>query len=120
MRHSARIAVLCESTVLSVMHSDSLQAEACASEDHTWVTFSLPRAYVDLLEAGKLRVPWVPLDRGVVLDGKLPHWMITGLALAYQQATWLAVYQPQAGGAVVVHSQIKDPAIALGDIWRPR
>ena len=73
-------------------------------ERHTFLEFSLPGAFIDYLDAQDLCVPDVPVDQGVVLSGKLPHWLLTGIALAYHQAPWLAVYQPQEGGAIVVHA----------------
>jgi CRISPR-associated protein Csx3 len=85
-----------------------LQVEVRAQKDHTCLEFSLPRAYIDY-PAQEVRVPPVSLDRGVLLSGKLPHWLLTGIALAYRPALWLAVYQPPAGGAVVVHSPTGTP-----------
>lgn len=49
--------------------------------------------------------PPVPIGAGIVLSGKLPHWLYTGLALTYHAAPWLALYQPQLNGAVIVHSR---------------
>jgi CRISPR-associated protein Csx3 len=88
-----------------------LQVAVYAETDYTRLEFSLPRAYIDYLEAEELFVPLIPLEQGVVLSGKLPHWLLTGLALAYRQARWLAVFQPPLGGAVVVHSQGDTPAV---------
>lgn len=88
-----------------------LQSAVHHKLDHTRLEFGLPRDYVDYLEAEGLCVPHVPLEQGVVLSGKIPHWLLTGLALAYGRAKWLAVYQPQLNGSVVVHSQIGTPAL---------
>lgn len=77
----------------------------------TRLEFSLTRAYIDYREAEGLRVPPVPLERGIILSGKLPHWLLTGLVLMYQAAQWLAVFQPQVGGAVVVHSRGDSPIV---------
>ncbi len=73
----------------------------------------LPAAYLDYNQLETLAVPSVPAGFGVVLSGKLPHWLYTGLALTYRAAPWIAVYQPQLGCAVVVYSA--DEAHVTGD-----
>ena len=88
-----------------------LQVAIRTAAGHTRLEFTLRRAYLDYLEAEGLCVPPVPPEQGVVLSGKLPFWLLTGLALAYRRARWLAVYQPQVGGSVVVHSPTGAPAI---------
>jgi CRISPR-associated protein Csx3 len=73
----------------------------------------LSLAYVDYSQIETLTVPPVPPGPGVVLSGKLPHWLTTSLARTYRAAPWIAVYQPQLGGAVVIYSA--DSAHAVGD-----
>ncbi|RLC55101.1 MAG: hypothetical protein DRI80_18300 [Chloroflexota bacterium] len=91
-----------------------LQARLIPRDDHTWLEFAVPRAYLDYDDAGGLAVPPIPADKGVVLSGKLPHWLYTGLALTYAPLVpWLAVYQPQLGCAVVVYSA--DETRTIGD-----
>ncbi len=96
-----------------------LQVTVRPAAEYTYLECTLPRHYIDYLEAADLSVPPVPWERGLVLSGKLPHWLLSGLALAYRQARWLAVYQPQIGGAVVIHAPTGSPA--LGDTlpWPP-
>ena len=82
-----------------------------ARTGHTRIECTLPASYVDYTEAKGLSVPRVPAEHGAILSGKLPNWLLTGLALAYRQAPWLAVYQPPLGGAVVVHSTGGEPPL---------
>jgi CRISPR-associated protein Csx3 len=83
-----------------------LQAVLSQRSDHTRIELVLREAYLDYSEVDGLCVPPVPADRGIVLSGKLPLWLWTAVALAYQSAPWLAVYQPQLRDqAVVVKSQ---------------
>jgi CRISPR-associated protein Csx3 len=61
--------------------------------------------YLDIETPQSLPLPNSPAGKGLVLSGKLPHWLL--LAAARQLisgAPWLAVYHPPSGGAVVVHS----------------
>ncbi|HDN79334.1 MAG TPA: hypothetical protein ENG33_02555, partial [Chloroflexi bacterium] len=47
-----------------------------------------------------------------VLSGKLPLWLWTALALAYKDALWLAVYQPQwEDKALVIASRTDKPTV---------
>jgi CRISPR-associated protein Csx3 len=75
--------------------------------DYTWVEFELADGYIDYTEMANACVPIIPVERGVVLSGKLPLWLWTAIALAYRRASWVAVYQPQFfDQAVVVHSHL--------------
>jgi CRISPR-associated protein Csx3 len=76
----------------------------------------IPGPYLDYDAAPETPIPRLPADRGVILDGRLPHWLVTALARAYADTPWVAVYQPQLAGAVVVRS--RDPAVALGSVLK--
>ncbi len=97
-----------------------LRATVQRRADHTLVAFTLPYAFIDHLDSDAFRVPEVPADRGVIIGGKLPHWLTAGIVLAYRQSEsgrappWIAVYQPIVGGAVVVYTRLEKPA--LGDV----
>ena len=78
---------------------------SCALKEHAdyaCLELRLLDQYLDFDQAAHLLLPAPPLRRGLVLSGQLPMWLFTGLALAYRQAPWLAVYQPQLNGAVVI------------------
>lgn len=81
-----------------------LRVQVDSRPDHTRLSFYLPDVYLDYTEAAGLTVPPLPPTHGVVLDGKLSHWLLNGIALAYRHHPWLAVYQPQVNGAVVVYA----------------
>jgi CRISPR-associated protein Csx3 len=74
--------------------------------------FHLPFAYLDYTEAAHLNVPDIPSGLGMVLSGKLPNWMFTGLVQTYAEAAWLAVYYPQLkSGIVVARHSANTPSI---------
>lgn len=83
----------------------ALHARVNPYADYVRVEFSLPEAFIDYLDADAFQTPGLPSGCGVVVGGKLPHWLLTGIVLAYHDAPWIAVYQPIAGGAVVVSSR---------------
>lgn len=74
---------------------------------------SIPDTYLDYEKIQGSASPRLPSDRGLILDGKLPYWLLTGLAQTYRDVPWLAVYQPQVGDVVVMSRQ---PEIQIGSV----
>ena len=71
--------------------------------DYTWVELITTAQYLDPSTPESLPLPPRLRGEGLVLSGRMPHWLLT--AAARQLASgfgWLAVYQPPLGGAVVV------------------
>ena len=72
---------------------------------YTWVELVTTSQYLDPNQPESLPLPPRLRGEGLVLSGRMPNWLLT--AAARQLASgfgWLAVYQPQLGGAVVVWS----------------
>ncbi|MGC9397397.1 MAG: CRISPR-associated protein Csx3 [Anaerolineae bacterium] len=95
-----------------------LQARTARIPQGQVVTLQLVDAYLDLTEAGNLRAPFTECGEGIILNGKLPHWLWCALARAYRapwrsHGPWLALFQPQVQGAVVVASRVADPAVGM-------
>lgn len=71
--------------------------------------------YLDPDEPEGLPLPRPPEGVGLVLSGKVPHWLLLSAARQLGAGRpWLAVYQPPLGGAVVVWSAV--PGRAPGDL----
>lgn len=92
--------------------ADQLAVTMRPLPDATYLEFHLPEAYLDPGELTPLSYPPCP-PGGVILSGKLPHWLWAALARTCT-AIWLAVAQPQMTGAVVIASQ--NPAIPIGTL----
>ncbi len=72
---------------------------------YTILEMATKSQYLNWENPGGLPLPKPQINAGLVLSGKIPNWLL--LAAAKQLAPdfdWLAVYQPQLGGAVVVNS----------------
>jgi CRISPR-associated protein Csx3 len=81
-------------------------------EGYLHLAASLPQDYLDYDEVDNIVLPALPKGMGVILSGKLPLWLYTGLARAYHTAPWLGVYQPQMGNqAVVIASRTRQRRI---------
>ncbi len=74
------------------------------------ITFQLVDAYLDIDAATTWRVPFVGTEEGIILNGKLPLWLWCALARAYR-GRWVALFQPQVQGAVVVATRDAVPAV---------
>lgn len=86
-----------------------LHVQVCTREDYIRLEVSIEGSYLDYAEAQGVGLPPIPQGKGVILSGKLPLWLWTGLALAYRTAPWVAVYQPQQHNrAIVVFSSCGD------------
>lgn len=85
--------------------STLLHCTTSVEADYTRIRVQIPDTYLDYDAIQGCAIPPVAPERGVILDGKLPYWLWTGLACAYQTAPWVAVYQPQLGDVVVMTRQ---------------
>lgn len=79
--------------------------------DSVQLRFNVSGGLLELEEANGLPVP-PQRRRGVILDGKLPNWLVVALARHYRQsAAWIAHYQPQLEHSVVIWSPTGRPAV---------
>jgi CRISPR-associated protein Csx3 len=75
----------------------------------TVLSARLARNYLDYSEADQLVFPPLSPERGVILSGKLPLWLLTALVHLYNTVVgvaWIACYSPQLQSSVVVTSRV--------------
>ena len=87
--------------------SPELHVRLDKHQDATILKIDVVTKYLDYTEAEYLSFPPVPVDRGLILSGVVPHWLLTALVRLYSRTgiAWIACHQPQLGGAVVVTSR---------------
>lgn len=74
-----------------------------------------PGYYLEYAECRQVVAPMLPAGQAVIVSGRIPHWLMTGVVLAYHSQPWVAVYQPQLRErAVVVWAQADRPNV--GDL----
>ena len=87
-------------------------------DDPHWQILSvkLNNEYLDYLQAEGMPFPPVASGRGLVINGKMPLWLLTALVRLYRatEVPWIACYQPQLHGAAVVHARTDEHHI--GDL----
>jgi len=93
-----------------------LQVRVHGDEDKTILSVNIAPKHLEYFQQEPLPFPSVPTGRGLILDGRMPLWLITGLSRFYhlQGVAWIAYHQPQLVGAIVVASHV--PMHAPGDI----
>ncbi len=75
---------------------------------------TLPGALeLDYEQIGACPLPVIPPGQGLICSGRLPNWLWAGLARCYHHLPWLAFYQLQTDGAVVIASH--DARRRVGD-----
>lgn len=87
--------------------SDEITVHLREYGDAFILTTGIHNDYLDHLQAEQLTFPPVSVDHGLILDGKIPHWLLTALVRLYQKTgvAWIACHQPTLGGAVVIASR---------------
>ncbi|MBV9615090.1 MAG: hypothetical protein JO011_21390 [Ktedonobacteraceae bacterium] len=75
----------------------------------TVLSARLVNDYLDYADADQLSFPALPTEKGIILNGKLPLWLVTALVHLYNTVVgvpWVACYSPQLESAVVVASRV--------------
>jgi len=101
---------------IGTQSSEEILVQVREHRDAFILSIRIANDYLDHLQAEQLAFPAVPSERGVILDGKMPHWLLTALVRLYSEAgvTWIACHQPTLKGAVIVTSRV--PAYVLGKL----
>lgn len=101
---------------LSADISPEVTVKTREREDATVLSVHIGSKHLDYLQAEYLPFPPVSLEQGLILDGAMPHWLLTALARLYHGAgaAWIACHQPPLQGAIVIASRTGDHAI--GDL----
>lgn len=88
---------------------ETICIETLVAQEATTLKISFPADRLEYLQPDPLPFPPVSTERGLILDGKLPHWLLTSLTRLYKTAgvAWIASFYPQLGKAVVVYSRVE-------------
>jgi len=89
---------------------EEMQLKMTNAQAFTNLQISLPNDRLEYLQPEPLPFPKVSLERGLVIDGRVPYWLLTSLTRLYKAAgvPWIASFYVPLGKAVVVYSAMKD------------
>lgn len=96
---------------LGAVAAQPLHFQIRRAENSVYLTGKIQTTYLDYAQLAELTAPPLSSEYGLVLGGKLPNWLYTSLACTYPELSWIAVYQPQLQGAVVVRSTTNQHAV---------
>src|SRR5581483_340457 len=99
-----------------VVQAEDLHIELTSTRAATILRISFPYDRLDYLRPDPLLFPSVPIEPGLIIDGRVPNWLLTALTRFYRTAgvAWIAVFYPPLGQAVVVSS--RNEALQPGDL----
>jgi len=77
--------------------------------DVTKLSLHFPSDRLEYFQLLPLPFPPVRTDVGLIVDGRLPYWLLTALVRLYKEAgiPWIAVYYPQSTKAIVAYSCVE-------------
>ncbi len=99
--------------------SSSVTIEKRRVSDATILTFTILSGRLEYIQPEPLLFPPVPTERGLILDGPLPYWLLTALVRLYVNSgvVWMGVHHAQQDThktAIVVYSRVE--TYAIGDL----
>ncbi|HLH60317.1 MAG TPA: CRISPR-associated protein Csx3 [Ktedonobacteraceae bacterium] len=95
--------------------SPELHVTVDEHKDATVLKINIVIKYLDYTEAENLSFPAVPTERGLILSGAIPYWLLTALVRLYNgyEQAWIACHHPPLNGAIVAFS--RTPDLSPGD-----
>jgi len=101
---------------LSAVQSSEIVVETRIDQQASVLSIAIPSHHLEYFQPESLPFPPVPLDTGVIISGKIPHWLLTALVRLYKEAgvAWIAPYHVPYNKAVVVYSRVETHR--LGDL----
>lgn len=87
-----------------------------AREDVTILTARPLNDHLEYEIVSSVPFPPVPTERGLILNGRMPLWLVTALVRLYDSlgVSWIACYEPRKAGAIVVASRV--PTHTIGQL----
>ncbi len=87
-------------------------------EEATVITMNIITKHLDYSQSQHLPFPSVPTDRGLIISGVIPQWLLTALVRLYSSTgvAWIAYHYPpdKESRAVVMYSHVA--AYIVGDL----
>lgn len=101
---------------LGTQPSSEVQVTLQNHPEMTVLKISFPNDHLDYFHLDPLVFPPVDKEKGLLIDGRTPYWLLTALVRLYKAIgfPWIAPFYVPAGGAIVVYSD--GERYRLGDL----
>jgi CRISPR-associated protein Csx3 len=88
--------------------SDEIQITIQPGPQATMLTITIAHDRLAYFQPEPLAFPTIPPEKGLILSGRLPYWLLTALVRLYQSAgiRWIAPYYVQENQAIVSSSRV--------------
>ena len=103
-------------TVAADAHPTHICWQTDPGRDFTHLELKPGVPYLDYEELSGAELPALDPEQGVVLSGKIPHWLLVGAALAYRPHPWIGVAQVQGDDVTATIVFSRTPAHPLGAV----
>ncbi|GHO49655.1 CRISPR-associated protein Csx3 [Ktedonospora formicarum] len=92
-----------------------LQIATQERDDATVLSITIPSTHLEYFQPGPITFPPLPLHKGLIINGRLPYWLLTALVRLYKDAGmyWIAPYHVPLQSGVIAYS--RDPDQHPGD-----
>lgn len=96
--------------------SSEILVQTHAYQDINVLSITIPSQHLEFSEEKSLPFPSVNTDAGLIINGKIPFWLLTALVMLYKEAgvPWIATYNVPYDKSVVVYSGVE--GYNLGDL----
>ncbi|MBE3561038.1 MAG: hypothetical protein IMW89_17710 [Ktedonobacteraceae bacterium] len=93
-----------------------IHTEVLSDESTSVLKITFPRDRIEYFRPDPLVFPNVPVEKGLIISGRVPHWLLTALVGLYKNAgvAWIAPFYAQMNRAVVAYSYVE--TCRIGDL----
>jgi len=86
-----------------------IKPETRSDQDFTVLKITFPRDRIDYFQPDPLAFPPISPEQGLVIDGRVPNWLLTALVRLYKEAgvPWIAPFYVPLNKAVVAYSCVE-------------
>lgn len=92
----------------TISETKDIRLEITRVQDAIKLTLSFPYDRLEYLRSDPLLFPHVEPEAGLVIDGRIPYWLLTSLTRLYKNAgvAWIATSYPPLDASIVVYSRV--------------
>jgi CRISPR-associated protein Csx3 len=89
-------------------YSPEMTIELRQNEQMTVLKITLLTKRLEYFQPDPFPFPHINTEKGLIIDGPLPYWLLTPLMRLYQETSipWIAVHYVPDGGAVITYSRV--------------
>ncbi len=93
----------------NIPQREDLYIEIKQTQNMAILKIKFPQDRLEYLQPDPLVFPPILTEQGVIIDGRLPYWLLTAITRLYKAAgvAWIASYYPPLDKAVAVYSRIE-------------